>query len=240
MKKTITITCLILATFQLSTAQNTMIGGNPAKGIDMNTAPFGIVSAFGTAEKVTTGSKYLYDNWKIGTIQLQQGEIKNCPVNIDLKNHVIEMNTDNGVRVLAVSRIERLVVGLPNIDQQVFENAKKYNGAQAQIAGLVEVLVNNETTLLKYNYSFVREGDYNAALAMGNNETKHVLKSKYFLHKEGKLVEIPTSRKKFIKNFPDASQKKIQNFFDETRLNLKKQDDLIAVCEFINDKKLTF
>ena len=233
------LSVMLSISLQLSMAQ-TMVGGSATSGIDMNTAPYGIVSAFGTAEKVTTGSKYLFDNWKIGTIQLQQGEIKNCPINIDLKNQVVEMNTDNGVRVLAVSRIEKLVVGFTNADQQVFENAKKYNGAQAQVAGLVEILVNNETTLLKYHYSVVKEGTYNAALAMGNNEVKHLLKSKYFLHKEGKLVEIPTSRKKFIKNFSDASQSDIEKFFDETGLNVKKEDDLIAVCKFINDKNLTF
>jgi hypothetical protein len=152
---------------------------------------------------------------------------------------VIEINTDEGVRTLPMARIKKMTVGYENIDQQVFENARVYNGAQAQVTGLVEVLVNKQTTLLKYHYSYVKEGSYNAQLDMGNNQTKYLVKSKYFLHKDGKLVEIPTSKKRFIKNFPAASQEKIESFFDETGITLKKQDDLIAFCNFLNEKNIS-
>lgn len=236
MKITLILICLI--PFQVSFSQGqTVVGGNAAKAMDMNTMPFGYVSAFGSAEKTTVGSKYLYNDWKIAIIQLEPGTISNCPVKFDLKNMVIEINTDNGVRTLPMARIKRLVVGNENLlDQQIFENAKAYNGAQAHIAGLVEVLVNKQTTLLKYHYSFIKEGSYNVALDMGNNETKYLVKSKYLLFKEGKIVEIPTSKKRFIKNFPEASQKKIAQFFNESNITLKKQNDLILFCNFLNDK----
>jgi hypothetical protein len=215
-----------------------MVGGNAAKSMDMNTVPNGLITAFGAKEKITTGSKYLYQDWKIGTIQLSGGEIKNCPINLDIKNSVVEVNTTNGIRTLPMAIVSGLIVGYENFDKQVFRNASQYKAEKVQVTGLIEVLIDSQTTLLKNYYSVVKEGSYNAALDMGNNETKLVVKNRYFLYNDGKLVEVLPSNKKFINSLRENSKKEVEKFLDDTGLNVKRQSDLIALCNFINEKNI--
>lgn len=238
MKKFTLILAGLISGLLLCAQAQTMVGGNAAKGIDMNTMPYGFISAFGSKEKTTVGSKYLYDNWKVATIQLNETEIKNCPVNIDLKNALIEINTDKGIRTLPAGRVKKLIVGYENIGQQVFESTKNYNGHQAQISGLVEVLVNNDPALLKYYYSYVKEGSYNAQLDMGSNETKYMVKSDYYLFSNGTLVGVPTSKKKFMAHVPAESQPEVEKFLKEERISLKDQQDLIKLTNFLKEHSI--
>src|SRR5690606_11695708 len=134
--------------------------------------------------------------------------IKNCPLNIDLQNQSVEINTDKGIRVLPSNQIKSLSVGIENLNRQHFINAKNINGNQAQIAGLVELMVKDDVTLVKYPFLYVKEGNYNAALDMGNDEVKYLVTNKFFLFDNGKLIEIPTSRKKFLSIFPPNNQSK--------------------------------
>lgn len=232
-KFTLTLICLISALL-VGAQQQSMVGGNTAKGMDMNTIPYGFISAFGSKEKITTGSKYLFKDWKTATIQLNETEIKNCPVNIDLKNALVEINTDKGIRTLPANRIKKMMVGYENIDQQIFANTKDYNGHQAQINGLVEVLLNKEVSLLKYYYSYVKEGSYNAQLDMGNNETKYLVKHKYYLFNKGVLVQVPSNKKKFLAGFPEQTQSELKKFLTVEHISLKDERDLIRLSNFLD------
>jgi hypothetical protein len=217
----------------------TVVGGNQAKAMDMNTVPYGTISAFGFPEKVIKGSKYLFADWKIGTLEVESGVIKKIPMNIDVQNGLVEVNTDKGVRTVPTKLVKSLKFESDGSFSQSFINAKKYNGEQARIFGIFEVLVDNEITLLKYNYVYAKEGSYNAALDMGDNEVKYIVKSKYFLHeKKGTLLEVPVTKKKFLESFSEADQNKLDAFLKENGLKLKEQDDLLAVCTYLNEQNI--
>lgn len=206
----------------------------------MNTTPYGFVSAFGVTEKTTVGSTYLYDDWKLATIQLKDAEIKNCAINVDLKNSLIEINTDKGIKVLQTHRVEKLIVGFELGNQQVLQSAKNFDGSQAGLRGLVEVLAeHNNIKLLKHYYSEVKEGAYNATLDMGNNETKYLVKSKFFFFSNGKLFEVPTRKKKLLDQVSEGSRIRLEGFLDERKIKLKDQDDLVVLCEFLNNEGIT-
>lgn len=233
--KRILLISLVLVLPLFSQAQ-TVIGGNQAKPMDMNTYPYGTISSFNLSEKITKGSHYLYETWQIGDIELRDGIIENCPFNIDLQSNAVEINTDKGIRVLPMSKIENLKVRFNKV--QHFANARALDGNQAQLAGLVEVLVDNDVKLLKYPFLYKKEGSYNAALDMGNDETKLVVRNRYLLHTKNKLVEIPTSKKKFLTLFSSNQQETLESFLKDNNISLKDQSDLISTFNFINERQL--
>jgi hypothetical protein len=124
---------------------------------------------------------------------------------------------------------------------QTFVGTQRYGGTQVGVAGLFEVLVKNdtETTLLKYYFLEVKTASYNAALDMGNNETKYVVKEKYFLSKNGKLVEVSPSKKKFLESFTGENRTQIESFLKENNVKLKDQEDIVLVCNFLNDRDIS-
>jgi hypothetical protein len=219
-----------------------VLGGAQASGMDMNTGPYGTIKSFGFPEKVTTGSKYLYKTWKVGTLEVDAGVVKEYGMNIDLQNGYVEINTDVGIRTVPMKVVKTLTMGLTNThDLQTFVGTQRYGGTQVGVAGLFEVLVKNdtETTLLKYYFLEVKTASYNAALDMGNNETKYVVKEKYFLSKNGKLIEVSPSKKKFLESFTGENRTQIENFLKENNVKLKDQEDIVLVCNFLNDRDIS-
>lgn len=224
-----------------SSAQS-VLGGAQASGMDMNTGPYGTIKSFGFPEKVTTGSKYLYKNWKLGTLEVDAGVVKEYGMNIDLQNGYLEINTDVGIRAVPMKAVKTLTMGHANTrDLQTFVSTQKYGGTQVGVAGLFEVLVQNdtETTLLKYNFVEVKQGSYNATLDMGNNEIKYMIKEKYFMSKNGKLIEVSPNKKKFLGSFTGENRTQIENFLKENNVKLKDQEDIVLVCNFLNDRDIS-
>ena len=164
---------LLLLCMPLKAQPTTVLGGNQAKGMDMNLYPYGTIAQFGLPEKTTSGSVYLYDDWRLGTAITNKGTvIKNYPFKIDLVNQAIEINTSQGVRALEIKQIDTIRI-TSAISSQIFINARKYNGHRAQVTGLAEVVHGGDLSLLKYNYIYTKEGAYNATLDMGNNELSY-------------------------------------------------------------------
>lgn len=238
MKKLSLVFFVVLLSFSANMYGQNVIGGVQASGMDMNTYAYGTISTFNLAKKVTTGSKYLYDTWQVGTIETEQGVIKDCPLNIDVQHNVVEINTDKGIRVVPEKMIKTIQVGFQNLNRQVFVNAKAVNGTQAQVAGLVELLRDENIKLVKHHYLYKKEGAYNAALDMGNDEIEYVIKSRYFLFDEGKLVEIATNKKKFLALFPEAKSALVATFIKQNDLSLKKSADLVTICDFLNKENI--
>jgi hypothetical protein len=240
MMKTRLSVCVIAIVGAISVTNKTcgqaVVGGNQAKAMDMNTIPLGTISTFGFPEKVVTGSKYLFKEWRFGTMKVDAKEIKNIPMNIDVQNGVVEINTDRGIRVVPVHSVGSLTFMSANGNyEQSFVNVKQYAGEKVYVAGLFEVLVSDTITLLKHSYLVQKEGSYNAALDMGNNETKFMIKDRFFLHTAGgKIVEVPANKKKFLDYFHGEKQDKVEAFIKENKLNVKSQVDLAVICDFLN------
>jgi hypothetical protein len=220
-----------------------VVGGVNAKGMDMNTYPYGTISQFGLPEKATTGSTYLYEDWKLGTIVVAGNrKIKNYPIKYDVFNQAVEVNTDKGIRVLELKIIDSLVISDALSGSQVFVNAKKFNGVKAQVLGLVEILRTSNPQLLKYHYVYMKEGAYNAALDMGNNEVKYLVRNRYFFFENGlnALTEIPKNKKKLLELFNDEDKITVDKFISENKLSLKEEIALKTICEFLLQKQIHF
>jgi len=243
-KKIVIVAVICCAVFFVDDgySQNQVVGGVQAKGMDMNLYPYGNISQFGVPEKSTTGSTYLYEDWKLGTAVLSSGaKIKEYPFNIDLANQTLEIMTNKGIRALEFKQIDSLAISNVGYPSQIFVNAKKYNGAEAQIVGLVEILQQGNIVLVKYNYIYVKEGAYNAALDMGNNETKLLVRNRYFLFSNElkTLVEVPKGKKKFLELLKDSDREAAGAFLSENNLGTKEERDIKLVVSFLNEKGAT-
>ena len=216
----------------------TVVGGNAAKGMDMNAFPAGTVAQFGAVEKTPRGSKYLYNDWRMASIEVKSGAIiKNCPVNIDLMNRQLEVNTDIGVRIVPLNAVKTVRVGDENSgDYQIFVNERDY--ANNDVAMLSELVVEGEVSLLKRYYIYIKEPAYNQALDMGSNEIKFITKHDIFITDKDTFIEIPKSKEKFAQLFGENA-KRVGSFMRENNLKLKGVKDLVKIVAFLNEKRIT-
>jgi hypothetical protein len=234
-KKLIVALCL---TTLSGAALAQVVGGNASKAMDMNAVPYGTISTFNLAEKITSGSSYLYETWQNGTVQVESGVIPNCPLNIDVQTQSVEINTDKGIRVIPARMIKKVTVGFEGVKSQVFVNAMSVAGAKVHISGLVQILNDDEIKFIRYNYLVKKEGTYNAALDMGDDETKLVIKTRFFLFEKGNIVEVNPNKKKFLNLFPEDKRAKVVTFMKEKDVSLKEQADLAALADFLNQEDI--
>jgi len=174
------------------------------------------------------GTTYLYDDWKVGDIELKNGEIiKGYPLRYDLKEHVIDLRLKDR-DVIKVIKGEDLVkfqwtneLGLTEyfIACNTFKNLEEEKGFFELIGGDEEI-----TILLKNRVEFVKS-NYNEVLLSGVKEDKFSKKVDFFILKNDKLTPIKTKKKDIMKlagmHSPD-----IKEYVFKNDLKYNKTEDL--------------
>ncbi|MCP3928012.1 MAG: hypothetical protein GY705_02790, partial [Bacteroidetes bacterium] len=101
---------------------------------------------------------------------------------------------------------------------------------------LFEVDVDGTYKFLVFNGTEKLPPNYVPALDAGSLDSKVVKNEKYFFMTEGKLLEIPGSKKKAEKIFGRyASARK---FLKSGRMSFKSKEQLRALVKFMNQSKL--
>lgn len=217
-----------------SFAQKGVMGGVESKGMDMNTFPGGTISTFSQPKPATVGSYYLFEGWQLGSLVTYSNDaIENYPFNVDLKHNQIEINTDQGVKVLPIRNVKTLKIYSALNGSQEFLNAKEIGGAKVQISGLVEKLPSDSAQVFKYYFLYLKEANYNAALDMGDEEAKIILKEQKYFKYQGQLMEIPKTNNKFASLFHPEAQKGLKNYMKENELSVKDDKDIARIFRYI-------
>lgn len=207
----------------------------------MNPYPGGIISSFGAAPKETKGSQYLMETWKLGTITLYNNNvIENYPVNIDLLSNQLEINTDQGIKSIPLRSVKELKLSNPPYGTQSFVNTKELNGSNVQLTGIVELISSSNIGCAKYYSLVLKEGNYNAALDMGDDEKRFVIKSRYFFVQSQELIEVSKSRSKFVELFPENYRMELKTYLKDNKLSLKDENDIIVIGKYLSEKGIQF
>ncbi len=216
-----------------------MAGGLPGKGIDMNTVPGGVVSEIKFSEPITVGNTYLNDQWILANIELYSGQvIEQFPVKYDLANNQIEIKASPELKYLNGIRVKRFTLMEESGIKRVFINLLEYKPENRSYTGFVEVIYDNNWVLLERIYTELIEGTYNAVLDIGERNNKIVKKSNYFISNGKQLFPVERNKKKFSSQF--SNPKMLLKFIKNNNIQLKSAADLSRLVDFLSEQKSTY
>lgn len=177
-------------------------------------------------------SVYLRDDWTSGTLMLLSGDtLKDLSLKYDIKNSLLEINTEAGIKVASLSKIKGFELAvMPR--KQLFLNANRQQ--VPGLTGLVEVLATGKTSLYAKPSIDIIAGNYNAALDVGSRGDKAVKKEDLFLVRGGQATNVTRAGKKIVNNF-QGREDQIEKYAKDNRLSYKKKEDLAKIVRFANE-----
>jgi hypothetical protein len=213
-------------------AQNTLNRlSEPIRGMSSADLLYGIPMEPG----IVIGDNYLDKKWNTATILLYQSEtmIEGYPVKYDVKNDLLEIQSRSGIKVLEVKKIKNLVwVDSITTQPHYFVNGAEYRYENSKLLGLLEVIVDGDTPLLKRSELNTKKPTYNAALDVGSKDTKIYFKD-VFLYARGKDLYMIKNKEDVLKASGDHSAE-VAAFIKENKINTNKQPGLKQVFEYLN------
>lgn len=181
------------------------------------------------------GTSYLDSKWNKGSIMLTQNEtlIEGYPLKYDVKERMLEIKGRDGIRILDIRKVKSLM-WIDSLTQQpaYFVNASAYKSNGTPLVGLIEVVSDGKLPLLCFTKILVKESNYNAALDVGDRDSKIYKKYEFYYAVNDELVEIK-SKKKFIEGLGDLGDD-ASKFMKINRLEVKDKRDLRALFDHLN------
>lgn len=229
--------CLILL---LSCLTNVLIaqvvGGVQSKGMDMNAQAYGFVKEIRAEPKEIKGNLYLNQDWMIGQVKfINNVTIQDKAIRYNIKSNSFEIKLDGVVKGIDGRNVLGFeVMNRTSLEKESYVVASKYKLNDVELTGFLQILSSNgEYNLFSKTHVELVQGMYVAALDMGEDEDAYVKKVKYYIGKNGKLMDFSANRKKFAKLFP-GKENEILEFIKSESISLKDGNDLISIIEFIN------
>jgi hypothetical protein len=183
------------------------------------------------------GDTYLQTHWKNSTILLYEKDklIEGYPVRYDLYLDELEIKAKNGIKVLKGNKIKSFVwVDSITRTPSYFVNAKEYkNDDNVGLTGFFEVLTEGSLPLVKKTTIQIKKADYNIQFNVGSQDDKILKKQDFYCLKADQIIEIPSSKKKFLSLLGDKSET-VEQFMKDHVLTTTKEDDLKMIFEHYN------
>ena len=201
-------------------------------GIDEGDILYGIP----LPEGKVLGDTYLDTHWRNSHVLLYENDklIEGFPMRYDIHLDELEFKGKNGIKALAGSKVKSFVLA-DSITRTpaYFINGKAFrNESGVPFTGFFQVLTDGSVPLLKKTYIDIKKADYNVALNVGNPDDKILKKNNFYVLKENRVIELPTSRKKFLNIFDHNST--IEEFIKQNGLSTSNEQDLKIILDHYN------
>ncbi len=179
------------------------------------------------------GSPYLYDDWMIGDIFLDNGkEIKNVMIKFDVFVHRVLVYHEYLKRVVLIEKQHTSEFIL-----RVGEDEKKYrkimnvNSKSKVLDGCYfEVLSEGEISLFKMNYRDIYP--INNANAIYIEEFSN--EEAYMVYVNNDYKQIRLSKSYFFHNYPEYKDQ-IRKFIRKNKLKVRKEKDFVKAINYLNE-----
>ncbi len=228
------ILVFLIAIFNTAQAQ---IGiGQTAGQVEINDAPGGQVKVIESEKNLKyKGSPYLAKDWHPLVIYFKSGlEYEVSEGNFNVQSKMIEVKI--GAEIHQYSSY--LVKGFKFLDSEAYYPSVETFAPSMQLgrSGFVRLLVDGATQLLtKYSIG-IKKGYYVPALDAGDKRDELFLIEEYFMQRQKEVVLLPKSEKKILSLFSKEVATKLKAHIKEEKLNIKKEEDIIRLFEYIVTK----
>jgi len=197
---------------------------------------------YGTLTASASASySYIDQKWNTCSFLLFEGEklVEGYLVKYDLQANTLAVKFRTGVRVIDVKKVKS-IVWLDSLTHapRYFVNAKDYKDENAQMSGLLEVLVDGQVPLLAQSYIVEKEvGFFATVLALfekGEREKKYEVKKWYYASNGSTLSKISAQRELLL-SFGDFYWE-MEEYIQKNELDITMQSGLKKVFEHYNAK----
>ncbi|QSE96033.1 hypothetical protein [Fulvivirga lutea] len=181
------------------------------------------------------GTFYLNEDWVEGDLWLKnQKVLRGFPLKYDLKNQLLEIKTEYGIKVCQLPLIEKFVIKQPLKDSIHYYNTSVVNNITFDVPkGICEILVNDKVKVIKYQYMEIKEATYNVALSAGERNDKVLKKDKHYVIVRDQVFELKNKVKKNDEVFGQKTSE-VEAFAKKNNLKLKDDAEIIKVFEYYN------
>lgn len=180
------------------------------------------------------GSFYIQEEWAEGDIHLFSGDsLADYPLKYDLEQRRMEIQTEDGVRILGQSEISHFHWLNQTTGADVhFVNARDFEFQGLQMNGMLELLVDgDQMKLLSLQDISIQEGNYNRQIDIGDRTPKIVKKESFFVFHSGTMFKLNHNKRKTLMHFRGKSESVLQ-YAKKHGLGFKKRPDLIELVAY--------
>ncbi|MEQ8713254.1 MAG: hypothetical protein RIC80_09555 [Cyclobacteriaceae bacterium] len=184
------------------------------------------------------GDYYLHTDWKEGNVLLFQDNmtIEGYPLKYDIYNDLLEIETEEGVKVIEGYRVKSFVWRKNNGKPTYFLSARNYRSETEEISGFFEVLVDGEMPLFLKTNIRVKEPHYYEGIDVGSRDYE-IVKDKEYYYASGRVVEALSRNKKgLLLAFADKEEE-MASFFKQNKISFKDEGDLMESFMYYNKLK---
>ncbi|MEM8894438.1 MAG: hypothetical protein AAGC88_07665, partial [Bacteroidota bacterium] len=168
------------------------------------------------------GDYYLNTDWKEGNVLLFQDNmtIEGYPLKYDIYNDMLEIETEEGVKVIEGYRVKSFVWRKDNGKPTYYLSARNYRCETEEINGFFEVLVDGEVPLFVKTDVRVKEPHYYEGIDIGSRDYEIRKETEYF-YANGRVVEPLSRNKKGLLLAFNDKEGEMSSFFKANRISFK-------------------
>lgn len=200
---------------------------------DKNTNPGAILTEIPQEKPKLEGSAYLYDEWKPADLVLKNNKVLNgVNFNYDMLNEIFELNRDKFAKNLHPAHFKSIRV-YEDFNPSKFTlyevlNNEKFNGP-----AILEILYRDQKlTLAKRPYVKIKNSTYVPTHHTGNINMQILRKNEYYLIEDDSLTSFKNNKSSLLE-ISGIESKQLKNYIKEKRLDLKDDDDLVKVIQYL-------
>jgi len=215
---------------------NNAQGGNPQLNLVMMDLRTG-KNATNTTEEIL-GSPYLTEDFIASKVFYSDELIGKFFVRYNALNSEIEIRQ-------TLDQEEKVKRLLPDKNIKVQYQGKELqfttyiNKKQETKNGYLSLLTNDKKYQLYHRLAVKYAEGKSAANSMVNPiPSRYAQFEEFYYKKEGvdRIDQLPQKKGKFIKIFPNELKEDLKTYFDQNKVDLSKEKDLVALFKFINSK----
>lgn len=208
------------------------LGGNQAKGIDINLHSGGFITEIKSKPQNIQGNVFMDEQWFVGNINFIDGSsLHEKPIRYNILSDLIEIRIGDTFKATAGSNVSAFEINRAGVTE-TYVHAKTWLSS-ADGSGFFKVLVTGHYELYeKINIKIV-QGSYVAALDMGDKEVSYTRTIEYYMWEGKQFQRIKLSRKHFAATFPEKKDLLLA-FLKKNDINLKNPEDLQRTVRFMN------
>ena len=221
----------IISSFAQNEVNTNTISSNYSAGTSAN-----IITEIPFQKGETKGSVYVAEDWYSGSMELTDDRIiANYPLKYNIRTNEIEINTEEGIRIVNSSMIKDFAWMNTTKGVEIFENCKTYtaNNSDLKLTGFFQVLVSGKTKLLIKSKVDLVEANYNVAMNAGSKSDKFVKKDDYYIYKDEKLHKIYKTKGSVLSVLQDQ-KKVLKKYAKQNKLKFRVIEDLVKIVEHYN------
>lgn len=182
------------------------------------------------------GSVYLYDEWRPGKIVFKKSnnEKKVQYVKYDVKSATLDLLIEGLQRTLPIERVKEFKCDNLNTNQQRhFINSQNLTIENLALPTLLEIKQNGKYDLLINHIWEIKDSNYNAALNVGDRNSRNIIAKEYYISLENKAIKLSGKKSDFITEmkeiYPD-----IEKLMNENKFKVRKEEHLIKLVKLMN------